>query len=119
MNNRHPANNLKIIGPCRNQLEMNVSCLDQLIPQEHRARAVWDFVDKMDTSPCFLDINSFYGEAGRPASSPKVLFALWIYSILDGNTSARKLEELCKNHNVYKWIAGGIPINRTMLAEFR
>ena len=119
MNNRHPANNLKIIGPCRYQLEMNVSCLDQLIPQEHRARAVWDFVDKMDTSPCFLDINSFYGEAGRPASSPKVLFALWIYSILDGNTSARKLEELCKNHNVYKWIAGGIPINRTMLAEFR
>jgi len=64
-------------------------------------------------------VNTFFGHVGRSATSPKILFALWIYSILDGNTSARKLDELCKNHNAYKWLAGGAPINRTMLAEFR
>lgn len=44
---------------------------------------------------------------------------MWLYATLDGISSARKLEELCKYHEAYKWIAGGVPINRTMLAEFR
>lgn len=114
-----PRHNFKILEPCRNQIEMNLFSLDELIVPDHKARAIWDFVNQMDTRPCFRGINTFYGETGRPASSPKVLFALWLYSILDGNSSARKLEELCKNHIVYQWIAGGIPINRTMLAEFR
>lgn len=117
MNNLH--HNFKILNPCRNQIEMSMICLDQLIAPDHKVRAIWEFVDQMDTKPCFADISTFYGEVGRPASSPKVLFALWLYSILDGNTSARKLEELCKNHDVYKWLTGGIPINRTMLADFR
>ena len=38
---------------------------------------------------------------------------------MDGNISARKLEELCKYHNVYKWIAGNVPLNRTMISDFR
>lgn len=120
MNNSNiPSQNFKTVTPCRNQMEFSLTCLDQLIPSEHKARAIWDFVNKMDTRPCFAELNTFYGEAGRPASCPKVLFALWLYSILDGNSSARKLEELCQNHNVYKWIAGGVSINRTMLADFR
>ena len=90
-----------------------------LIPCDHKARNIWEFVDQMDTRPCFVNVNTFFGKAGRSATSPKVLFALWLYSILDGNTSARKLDELCKYHNVYKWLAGGVSINRTMLAEFR
>ncbi len=110
--------NFRLRRPCRNQMEMKIGCLDDLIPEEHRARDIWRFVEKMDTSPCFNTIKSVYRRAGRPTTSPKVLLALWIYSILDGNLSARKLEELCLNHNVYKWIAGGTPINRTMLAEF-
>ena len=116
MNNRH---NFKIIGPCRNQIEMSMSCLDDLIPADHKARAIWDFVNKMDTTSCFDSINTFYKQAGRPTTCPKVLLALWLYSILDGNSSARKLEELCEYHAVYKWLRGGAPINRTMLAEFR
>lgn len=112
-------NNFKLRKPCRSQMEMRMDCLDQLIPLYHRARCIWEFVDMMDTTPCFAKINTFQGEAGRSATSPKVLFALWLYSILDGNSSSRKLEELCNNHNAYKWIAGGVPINRTMLADFR
>lgn len=111
--------NFKTVTPCRDQIEFSITCLDQLIPQEHKARAIWDFVNKMDTRSCFTELNTFRGEAGRPATCPKVLFTLWIYSILDGNSSARKLEELCQNHIVYKWIAGGVSINRTMLADFR
>jgi transposase len=121
MNNPKKFNtsHFKLNGPIRNQIEMHVNSLDMLLPRDHKARDIWEFVDQMDTRPCFVNVNTFFGHVGRSATSPKILFALWLYSILDGNTSARKLEELCKNHNVYKWLAGGVSINRTMLAEFR
>lgn len=116
-------NNLAAIyktrGPVRNQLEMQFSCLDMLIPEDHPVRNIWDFIQEMDTRSCFDKIKSFIGCQGRSTTNPNILLTLWIYSLMDGNASARKLEELCKNHNVYKWIAGGAPINRTMLADFR
>lgn len=120
MNNTNDfTRNLKLNGPCRNQMEMQINCIDLLLPLDHLARSIWEFVEAMDTRPCFSYVNTFIGCSGRSATSPKILFALWLYSILDGNSSARKLEELCKNHNAYKWIAGGAPVNRTMLADFR
>jgi transposase len=119
-NNDHfSTSKLKLIGPCRNQIEIQFSDLEMLLPPEHLARSIWEFIEAMDTRPCFSYVNTFTGYEGRPTTSPKILLGLWLYSILDGNCSARKLEELCKNHNAYKWIAGGAPINRTMLAEFR
>lgn len=109
----------KIIGPCRNQMEMQFNALDMLLPANHLARGIWQFVESMDTRPCFDYVHTFIGCDGRPATSPKILLAVWVYSILDGNCSARKLEILCKNHDAYKWIVGGAPINRRMLADFR
>ena len=98
---------------------MQFKCLDDLLPPEHKARAVWEFVDKMDLTSCYSKILSYKNHAGRSRTSPKVLLSLWIYSILDGNISARKIEELSCYHDAYKWIAGGTPVNRTMIAEFR
>lgn len=109
---------MKIKGPNRDQMEFHQSCLDMLLPPEHLARSVWAFVEAMDTRPCFSYVNTFQGCDGRPTTSPKVLLALWLYSILDGNRSARKLATLCQYHSAYKWIAGGTETNRTMLAEF-
>jgi len=97
---------------------MKMNCMDDLLPLDHKARAVWEYVEKMDTSSCFEEILSFRNEAGRSTTNPKVLSALWIYSILDGTVSARKINDLCIYHNAYKWIAGGVPINRTMLSYF-
>jgi transposase len=116
---RRIMTDFKLKTPCRDQFEMRTGTLNQLLPENHKARNVWEFIEKMDTGLCFEDINTFRGHSGRPASSPKILLALWVYSILDGNSSARKLEELCKNHKAYEWICGGVPVNRTMLAEFR
>lgn len=111
--------NFKLKTPSREQLEFQYSCLDQLVPEDHKVRLIWEFVSEMDLSVCLDDISSFYGERGRASTDPKILLTLWIYTTLDGNTSARKLEELCSNHNVYKWICGGVSVSRTTLAEFR
>jgi transposase len=113
------ASHFKLKTACRNQMEFQVFCLNDRIPQEHKARSVWDFIEAMDTTVCLEYVSSMYGAVGRPTIDPKVLLALWIYTILDGNCSARKLAELCENHEAYKWICGGISVNRTTLAEFR
>lgn len=119
MNKNLSASHYKLKTPCRNQYEFRTASLDELLPQEHKARDVWDFVESMDTSICLEYINTFKLQGGRPAIDPKILLSLWIYTILDGNTSARKLEELCSSHEAYKWICGGVSVNRTDLAEFR
>jgi len=109
----------KLKTPTRNQYEFSTRCLDDLIPQEHKARHVWEFVSQMDLSACFTNISTYQNYVGRSKIDPKILLTLWIYSILDGNSSARKLEELCLHHDAYKWICGGISLSRTTLAEFR
>jgi transposase len=113
------ASQYKLKKPCRDQIEFKYACLDNQIPEDHRARKIWDFVEAMDTSICLEYVNSMSFSVGRPTTDPKVILALWIYTILDGNSSARKLEELCDNHEVYKWICGNISVNRTTLAQFR
>jgi len=114
-----PASHYKLKSPCRTQVEFQMCSLNDLVNEGHKARTVWDFVDAMDTSVCLRNISTISGAIGRPAVDPKILLALWIYSILDGNCSARKLDELCQNHDIYKWICGGVSVNRTTLAEFR
>src|ERR1700733_12834982 len=119
--NNHTLNpsNFKLSSASRYQYEFLSRCLDELVSLDHKVRLIWDFVASMDLSSALKDISSLYKNAGRPAVDPKITLTLWIYTIIDGNCSARKLAELCQNHDVYKWICGGVQVNRTSLAEFR
>ena len=56
---------------------------------------------------------------GRAATDPKVLLALWLYATTEGVGSARHLERLCNEHDAYRWLRGGVPVNYHMLADFR
>jgi transposase len=33
--------------------------------------------------------------------------------------SARQLDRLCQEHDAYRWLRGGVPVNYHMLADFR
>jgi transposase len=92
--------------------------LDQLIEPDHPARSVWRFVQGLDLTPLYQRIASRQHRAGRPASDPRVLVALWLYAILYGVLSARRLEELCTYHNAFLWLRGGVPLNHHMLSDF-
>src|SRR5438034_1361049 len=75
----------------RHQLELRATDLDGLLPPEHRARIVWDFVEGLDLGPLYRAIRAVEGGAGRPAIDPAILTALWLYATLDGVGSARAL----------------------------
>lgn len=109
----------RIERPNRAQLELRCVDLDGLLPADHRARIVWDFVEGLDLSPLYAAIRSVEGGAGRPAIDPAILTALWLYATIEGVGSARALDRLCEQHDAYRWIAGGVSVNYHTLAEFR
>jgi transposase len=109
----------RVLRPNRAQFELRPTDLESLLPEDHRARAVWDFVSGLDLSPWYESIRSVEGEAGRPAIDPAILLSLWIYATLEGVGSARALARLCEQHDAYQWICGGVRVSYRTLAAFR
>lgn len=109
----------RLLRPNRAQLELRPTDLESLLPEDHRARAVWDFVSGLDLSPWYESIRSVEGEAGRPAIDPAILLSLWIYATVEGVGSARALARLCEQHDAYRWICGGVAVSYRTLAAFR
>lgn len=103
----------------RQQVEMRLASLDQLLPEDHRARLVWEMVQEYDLSAFYARIQAVAGEPGRPAIDPRVLVAVWLYATLEGVGRARALDRLCHEHLAYLWLLGGISINYHTLADFR
>jgi transposase len=109
----------RLYKPVRNQVEMMLRDLDSLLPEDHLARAIWAFVERLDLSAFYAAIEAIVGEPGHPATDPQVLVALWVYATPDGEGSARQLDRLCHEHDAYQWLRGGVPINYHMLSDFR
>ena len=103
----------------RSQPRFDVVDLESQLGEDHRARTVWDFVSGLDLSEFYDRIRARGETAGRPATDPKILLALWLYATLEGVGSARALDQLCTRHIAYRWLCGGVGINHNILAEFR
>jgi transposase len=109
----------RVIGPDRAQLRWEIVDLDSQLPEDHRARLVWSFVEGLDLSEFYDRIKARDAVAGRPATDPQVVLAVWLYATLDGVGSARAIDRLCQQHAAYRWLCGGAPINHDLLAAFR
>jgi transposase len=109
----------RVLQAERSQVEWRPVALDALLPDDHRARAVWQYVEGLDLTPLYVPIRATESQAGRPATDPKILLALWLYATVDGVGSARALARLCEEHVAYQWLCGGVPMNHHTLADFR
>ena len=103
----------------RDQVCFRAASLDELIPQEHPVRVIWDYALSADLSPLYQSIKAVRRHAGRPPIDPRILFALWLYATTRGVGSARLLEELCRDKIDYQWICGDVSVNYHTLADFR
>lgn len=109
----------RLVLPNRAQVELRPLDLESLLPADHAARAVWEFVESLDLSPLYEKVQSVEGAAGRPAIDPRIFLALWLYATLEGVGSARALERLTQSHDAYRWIVGGVSVNYHSLSDFR
>jgi transposase len=109
----------RLLRANRQQIEMRLASLDELLPEDHRARLVWAAVESFDLSALYDQIEAVEGEAGHPAIDPALLVAVWLLATLDGVGSARALERLCQAHLAYQWLLGGVSVNYHTLSDFR
>jgi transposase len=93
--------------------------IDDLIEDDHPARAVWRFAEGLDLSVLYDRIRARGTTAGRPPIDPRILVALWLYATLAGVRSANALAVLVSHHDAYFWLAGGIAVNAHTLSDFR
>jgi len=103
----------------RNQIELVPKSLDEILAKDHVARNVWRFVQGLDLSTALGQILSVENSAGRPATDPKILLALWLFATLKGISSARLIEEYYGEHDAFKWICGGVKVNYHTISDFR
>jgi transposase len=103
----------------RRQKQWDESCLDDLLEPDHRARQVWDYVEGLDLTALYQEVQTTVRSSGRPAIDPAILMALWLYATLDGVGSARLLDRLCRSEAAYRWLCGGVGVNYHTLSDFR
>ncbi len=103
----------------RLQVQWRPMALDQLLPADHRARVVWQYVDSLDLSALYSKIQAVEGKAGRDAVDPKILMALWMFATIEAVSSARQVARLCERDLAYMWICGDVGVNHHLLSDFR
>lgn len=103
----------------RNQVEMRFFALDEMLPADHMARIVWQYVSSLDLSRLYEGIRAVEGVAGRNPVDPKILMTLWLFATIEGIGSARRLAKLSERDLAYMWICGGVGVNHDLLNDFR
>lgn len=103
----------------RQQLVMRTVDVEQLIEADHPARAIWEFLGRLDLSRFSEGVQSYEGERGRAAYDPRLLISLWIYSYSRGITAGREIARLCETEPAYQWLTGMRMVNYHSLTDFR
>jgi len=103
----------------REQLSWRRVDVERLIGEEHPARAIWEFVGRLDLSRYTEEARAVEGKAGRPGWEPRLLISLWVYGYSEGVSSGRAIEELCEWEPAYQWLTGAQVVNAHTLTEFR
>ena len=108
--------------PQRDQIEFRTCSWNALLPDDHQARIVWQYVESLDLSSLYQRIKAVERRPGQSPIDPKILFALWLYATLRGIGSARELNRRCDPETgevAFQWICGGVSVNYHTLSDFR
>lgn len=110
---------VRLRRPERRQTAMLIQCPDDLVSATHPVRMVMSVVETLDLSRFHESIKARAGQAGRDATDPQLLVALWLYGCTRGIGSARELARRCDDSAAFRWLCGGVTVNHRLLSEFR
>ena len=116
---RQVGGRVRLREPERRQVEFRSVALDSLLPADHAARVMWRYVEHLDLRVLEEAIKAREHTPGQAPASPRLLLVLWLYATSDKVGSARALERLCKSHDAYRWLCGGVSVNYHGLSDFR
>lgn len=116
---RGSAGEVRLRKPERRQMELMPQCTDDLVAPTHKVRTVAAVVGRLDLSVFHAGIQAREGVAGRDATDPELLVALWLYACIRGIGSARELARRCEESLPFRWLCGGVSVNHRLLSDFR
>jgi transposase len=103
----------------RAQMYWRAVDVEGLVAEDHPARAIWEFVGRLDLSGYYECIQSSAEAGWRPAFDPQLLISLWVYAYSLGIGSAREIARRCEWDPAFQWLTGGETVNYHTLAEVR
>ena len=103
----------------REQMLWRAVDVEQLIAEDHVARAIWELVGRLDLDGFYAGIECSEEEGGRPAFDPRLLISLWIYAYSQGIGSAREVARRCEWEPAFESLTGCEAVNYHTLASFR
>ena len=103
----------------RAQQTMVIIDVEDLIAEDHKARAIWELAGRLELSRFQEPVRTERGQAGRPAWNPRLLVSVWVYAYSEGISSARQIERLMKHEPGLQWLAGLQEVNHHTLSDFR
>ena len=109
----------RIARAVRDQVELVPQSLEERVADDHPARAIWALLERLELGAFYTQIRAAVDGPGRPASDPRVLLGLWMLATVEGIGSARRLARLTEEHDAYRWLRGGVPVNYHLLSDFR
>ena len=114
-----PALKARVKPIDRSQTMFQVIDVEQLIEPDHPARAIWEFVGRLDLAGFYERIQAVEGGPGRQAWDPRLLISIWVYAYSRGISSGRELARRCEYEPAFQWLAGLGCINYHTLCDFR
>jgi len=107
----------KYIEPKRDTELFVAGSLEELLPEDSIARAIWAGLERLD----FGAYDGLYQNdaEGRPALNPRGLTAVWTLALLRGVTSSVRLAALCGQGIEFRWLLGDAPVEKSTLCDFR
>jgi transposase len=103
----------------RSQTMMAQIWVEELIPADHKARAIWQLAGTLNLAAFAESLKTEAGRAGRPAWDPRLLVSVWVYAYSEGIGSAREVERLLQYEPGFQWLCGLDSISHHTLSSFR
>lgn len=103
----------------RGQTMFRPVVVEELIEEDHPARAVWELTGRLDLSGYDAEVKAVEGVAGRKPWNVRLLASLWIYAYSRGIGSAREIARRCEYDPAFQWLTGLEKINHHTLSDFR
>jgi transposase len=99
----------------RSQLNLLGYSVSDFASTDKKIRFIVDIVSRLDLS----NLYARYSDQGGDSYSPDILLTLWFYAYSQGESSSRKLEELCHYDTRYIYLSCNLKPDHTTLSRFR
>jgi transposase len=109
----------RLVAIDRRQLLLRTVDVEKLVDDEHRVRAIWELIGRLDLRLYHAHIAVVEGSAGREQTDPQLLISLWLYAYSRGISSARELARQCEYEPGCQWLCGLQPVSHRTLSGFR